>query len=235
MKRIIHVNTGYGGRISKFNKMYAIISEFKDIRKEKILDIGIGSGIITNEFAKISDNVYGVDVIDYTTVKKRFKFNITKGTILPFKDNYFDIVISNHAIEHMVDPRGHIKEVRRVLKKDGVCYLATPNKYWLFEKHFKLPFLSYFPKYLSSFYLRIVKGEKYDINLLSLRTLKKILSRWKITNMTIEIMRYPKKYCAEDIKFKELNLIFEMMPKKMLELCCYFAPSWIFILQKRNK
>jgi ubiquinone/menaquinone biosynthesis C-methylase UbiE len=50
------------------------------------------------------------------------------GTHLPFADDSFDVVLSNHVIEHVEDQGEHLKELRRVLREDGICYLATPNK-----------------------------------------------------------------------------------------------------------
>jgi SAM-dependent methyltransferase len=64
---------------------------------------------------------------------------------LPFPDGTFDVVISNHVVEHVADPDRHLSEIRRVLKASGVCYLATPNRWWLFEVHSRLAFLHWLP------------------------------------------------------------------------------------------
>jgi SAM-dependent methyltransferase len=48
--------------------------------------------------------------------------------LLPFPARSFDVVLSNHVIEHVLNQRLHLGEIRRVLADRGVCYLATPNR-----------------------------------------------------------------------------------------------------------
>jgi SAM-dependent methyltransferase len=45
---------------------------------------------------------------------------------LPFKDECFDIIICNHVLEHIEDDMSGMRELRRVLKKDGYAILQTP-------------------------------------------------------------------------------------------------------------
>jgi len=46
---------------------------------------------------------------------------------LPFKDKYFDVVVSFETIEHVDSPELIIKEVSRVLKPNSVFIVSTPN------------------------------------------------------------------------------------------------------------
>ena len=45
---------------------------------------------------------------------------------IPFSDNLFDCVILQAVLEHVVDPYRCVKEVHRVLKKNGLVYAETP-------------------------------------------------------------------------------------------------------------
>ncbi|HJV20858.1 MAG TPA: class I SAM-dependent methyltransferase [Sediminibacterium sp.] len=45
-----------------------------------------------------------------------------------YPDNFFDYVYCNHLIEHVLDPVAYIKEMYRILKKDGVLYIGTPDR-----------------------------------------------------------------------------------------------------------
>jgi SAM-dependent methyltransferase len=45
---------------------------------------------------------------------------------IPFADNSFDAVIVQAVLEHVVDPYLCVKEIHRVLKKDGIVYSETP-------------------------------------------------------------------------------------------------------------
>jgi ubiquinone/menaquinone biosynthesis C-methylase UbiE len=53
-----------------------------------------------------------------------------KGEELPFKSNYFDVVISTAVIEHLKRPKEMIKEVFRILKNQGIFVLTTPDPFW---------------------------------------------------------------------------------------------------------
>jgi ubiquinone/menaquinone biosynthesis C-methylase UbiE len=92
-----------------------------------MLDIGCGNGDISEYFAK-SNRVEGIDVQDIRRERNdSFHFQIVDSVRLPFKDSLFDIVLSNHVIEHVADQHLHLREIRRVLKPTGVIYMATPN------------------------------------------------------------------------------------------------------------
>ncbi|WP_369769518.1 class I SAM-dependent methyltransferase [Flavobacterium sp. WC2416] len=59
------------------------------------------------------------------------KIKITKVDItnIPFENNYFDIIICNHVLEHIPDDHLAISELFRVLKKDGYSILQVPIDY----------------------------------------------------------------------------------------------------------
>lgn len=49
---------------------------------------------------------------------------------LPFRDESFDLVTANMVVEHVEDPRGLLREVRRILAPGGVFLFHTPNKHF---------------------------------------------------------------------------------------------------------
>lgn len=42
-------------------------------------------------------------------------------------ENYFDLVILNHTLEHMKDPEDILKKVNLVLRQDGLVFVDVPN------------------------------------------------------------------------------------------------------------
>ncbi|HKV37761.1 MAG TPA: class I SAM-dependent methyltransferase, partial [Blastocatellia bacterium] len=44
-----------------------------------------------------------------------------------FPDEFFDVVMLWHVLEHLVDPMAVVRETRRILKSDGVLALEVPN------------------------------------------------------------------------------------------------------------
>jgi ubiquinone/menaquinone biosynthesis C-methylase UbiE len=49
------------------------------------------------------------------------------ATMLPFKNNSFDVVFAGELIEHIENPNLMLIETNRVLRKDGLLFLDTPN------------------------------------------------------------------------------------------------------------
>lgn len=56
---------------------------------------------------------------------KTKKCDIQKG--LPFKSDFFDLVIATEILEHVFDTDALLSEIRRVLKKDGILIMNVPN------------------------------------------------------------------------------------------------------------
>jgi len=111
-------------------------------------------------------------------------FIIGDGTRLPFKDDSFDIVISNQVIEHICDKGNYLQQSYRVLKKEGVLLISTSNRVFPYEGHLRLPFIPWLPKSLAVRLLRLLsfknaaKNSYYE-NLYPLSTfyLERLLKR----------------------------------------------------------
>ena len=99
----------------------------------KALDAGCGSGRYTIALKKLGcKQVYGVDIsqnsIEFALSKNPFQNNgveFRQGSVLdlPFEDNSFDFVFSNGVLHHTLSTEQGLKEIRRVLKPGGYCWL----------------------------------------------------------------------------------------------------------------
>lgn len=106
-----------------------------EARSGNILDVGCGTYplfLMNTEFA----NKFGVDQVVTDTSHKRWesdrvkfkKLNAEETQLIPYEDNFFDVVTMLAVFEH-IDPPKLIKllsEIRRVLKKGGVFVMTTP-------------------------------------------------------------------------------------------------------------
>lgn len=110
-----------------------ILSLLDYIPDAKVVDLGCGNG----EFSlKIREQIgckeiYGVEIWD-DAVKKAKENGLTLiesdlSDELPFEDEFFDIVISNQVLEHLQYPIQFIKEIKRILKNEGVAVISTEN------------------------------------------------------------------------------------------------------------
>jgi SAM-dependent methyltransferase len=147
----------------------------------RMLEVGTGSGGIAAHFARSPERyqVDAVDVADLRQVVQGFHFQVVADTRLPFADETFDVVISNHVLEHVGDTTEqtrHLGELRRVLRDDGVGYLAVPNRWMLVEPHYRLMFLSWWPAAWRHAWLKLWgRGDHYDCLPLSRRELEALL------------------------------------------------------------
>lgn len=100
--------------------------------KGKILDIGCGSGSYIYTLKKYGWDVYGLDISSKSVnfARSQLKLpNVFAGTIESkrFPDEFFNVILLKHVIEHLPDPRSSLKEIYRILKKDGLLLIITPN------------------------------------------------------------------------------------------------------------
>jgi len=102
------------------------------LRVADILDYGCGDGEVTQELARATGAaVVGADISQVAVEACRRRGlraeKLEFGRTLPFGDRSFDLVFMTEVIEHLVDPAGALKEVRRILKPHGYLILSTPN------------------------------------------------------------------------------------------------------------
>jgi len=165
--RLPHVVGGERSRLNKARKILAVLGDQALPPAGSLLDIGTGSGWMAHHLARAAGlAVVGVDVADQREIREGFVFRLVQGVALPFESASFDLVVSNHVVEHLggLDAqRLHFAEIARVLKPDGVVYFAVPNKWSLTEPHYRLPLLSWLPPEWASRYVRASRrGTWYD-------------------------------------------------------------------------
>lgn len=153
--------------------------ELDDASTYDVLEVGTGSGGIAHYFAtqaRAYCRVTSVDVEDTRMVCDGYTFRRVESTKLPFPERSFDVVITNHVIEHVGDrvaQAEHLAEILRVLRPAGVVYLAVPNRWMLVEPHYELAFLSWLPHGLRTPWLKLWrKGTFYDCEPLQLGELE---------------------------------------------------------------
>ena len=116
----------YANRI-KFNTLIQ--------QNQKVLDFGCGGGYMLSTFKEIEK--YGVEFNDIAReeAKKNGLKTFKYSKELP--DNYFNLIISNHALEHTDHPLLELKELYRSLKKGGIICLVVPldNKTYSFKEN----------------------------------------------------------------------------------------------------
>lgn len=168
MERQGHATLDLRTREAKGRKIARIL-DLPPTEGRRLLEVGTGAGGIAHYFATRYAPPFEVDAVDVTDnrqVSDGYRFRCVDGTALPFADDTFDVVVTNHVIEHVGDRSAqlhHLTEIHRVMRADGKVYLAVPNRWMLVEPHYRLAFLSWLPRTWRTPYLRASKrGSVYD-------------------------------------------------------------------------
>jgi 2-polyprenyl-3-methyl-5-hydroxy-6-metoxy-1,4-benzoquinol methylase len=118
----------------------------------RVLDIGCNNGFIGEMLIKNGNEVYGVDIGRakvHKAIARGLKARVVdiENNDLPYKANYFDIILLTDVIEHVFDTDMLINKIYRVLKHGGKLLITTPNVASLARRFMLLlgfnPFLEY--------------------------------------------------------------------------------------------
>ena len=126
-------------------------------RNGSILDIGSGNGYFLVAAKQRGWRATGYDVDRKTveSVGKRVGVKILSGdfTKLKWEDGSFDAVYMHQVIEHLKTPMAYLQIVRRVLKRNGVFFVAQPNIHSLAARvKFRLEKLGLRKKNIGAYY-----------------------------------------------------------------------------------
>jgi len=172
-----------------------------NFKNKTILVVGVGMGkeltVLNSEGADVYILEPDEDRIDVQFLRAKLESidskHIIKGVAekIPFDNEFFDLVYCYTVLEHVKDVEKSLKEMHRVLKKDGIIFIETPDYRIPYEPHYKILFPWYlvgltsiyrfFPQFLQKFIIwtglklkrRPTKFLK-SINFLNEKCLKKI-------------------------------------------------------------
>ncbi len=117
-----------GEEIFWFLKESGIINE--SIKDFNIFEVGCGSGGILQFFKENGFEVQGCDLdeqyLDYG--KKKYNLNLHFGTLKEIKfEKLPNIIIYSHVLEHILNPKEELTQIKKILKKDGYLYIEVPG------------------------------------------------------------------------------------------------------------
>lgn len=99
------------------------------------IDLGCGAGYGTYSLAKVARRILGVDLsmeaIFHAAERYQapnLRYEVGNVVSLPYEDESFQVAVSFEVIEHLEHPEALLLEAKRLLKKDGVFVVSTPNK-----------------------------------------------------------------------------------------------------------
>ena len=117
-------------------KYLKLKSKDKPLRNIKLLDIGCGGGLLSEPMCRLGANVVGIDaskknieVAKFHAKKNKLKidYKVASPETLKTKTK-FDIILNMEIVEHVDDINFFINESSKLLKKNGMMFIATLNK-----------------------------------------------------------------------------------------------------------
>jgi 2-polyprenyl-6-hydroxyphenyl methylase/3-demethylubiquinone-9 3-methyltransferase len=109
----------------------------QDLSQVRLLDIGCGGGVLTEEFASMGCQVTGIDISPRSIEIARkhaartglpIEYQVGSATQLPFKPGSFDAVSCCDVLEHIDGWKQAIAEAGRVLRPGGLFFFDTINR-----------------------------------------------------------------------------------------------------------
>jgi len=112
------------------------INTEKPLEKLKILDIGCGGGLLCEPLNKLGANMTGIDAsknnIEVAKLhSKEMNLNIKYIRCSPENLNFkneFDVILNMEVVEHVTNVNLFIQSCSKLIKKNGIMFVATINK-----------------------------------------------------------------------------------------------------------
>ena len=144
--------------VDRFQFVLNVLRNYTDITGKRILDSGCGSAglliALRNAGAgplvgvECDPNVYRLALLRTSEVDQLKIVHDDTGLLQQDRQS-FDIIISFHVIEHVLDFEMYIRVQASLLKPKGLLFIACPNRMWPTEAHSGLPLIHLLPRWLS--------------------------------------------------------------------------------------
>lgn len=115
-------------------------------KAKRVLDVGCGTGISTKVWENLADEIIGlepskdmIEIAKRTYHNNHIKFLVGFSNDIPLSSNSVDIVSCSQSF-HWMEPKSTLKEINRVLKKNGILMIYDviwpPSVNYEFEKSY---------------------------------------------------------------------------------------------------
>ena len=115
---------------------FKLKNKFRPLSGINILDIGCGGGLLSEPMSRMGANVTGIDasnkniqIAKLHAKKNKLKINYLCSSPEKLKiTKKFDVILNMEIVEHVEDIDFFLKSCSKLLKKNGLMFVATINK-----------------------------------------------------------------------------------------------------------
>jgi SAM-dependent methyltransferase len=90
----------------------------------RVLDLGAGAGSFQSDRRDLT--IVRVD-LEIRAARNPGCYVAADAARLPFPAAAFDLIVSNHSLEHFPELEATVSEIGRVIRRDGILYIAVPD------------------------------------------------------------------------------------------------------------
>lgn len=196
--------------ISRKHKLALFYDVMKPTSKSKVLDIGAeiktdgsrGLQLIDSYLWKSNITAVNLSVKHVSIIKRYYpevEAMVADACELPWPDNYFDIVYSNAVIEHLGSFGNQQRMASEVMRVGKRWFVTTPNRWFPFEFHLRIPLITWFPCRMYLLAGRIISYNhvshkykrglnRFDLRLLTAKGLKRCFPTSRIIKQRVTFM-----------------------------------------------
>ena len=113
-----------------YDRMYALLRPV--VRDKTVLELAAGTGLIAKHIANAAEYIEVTDASEQMIRQaerenhaENLHFSVQDMFCLPYADAAFDVVIVSNALHIVPQPERALREIKRVLKDDGVLIAPT--------------------------------------------------------------------------------------------------------------
>ena len=228
----------------------------------KAIDVGCGAGHYVSELKKRGVNIFGSDISK--KMIEATKFNNTKEQLntdkflcadcqsLPFSDNSFDVVFCIGVLSYVSDELAIFKELKRIVKKDGLIIFNVPNLLKLRNVLDPYYYIFKFWSYAGIKIKKLITGKELVVKVLdastmdapqnrySIKQILNFLSKAGLKSMDIKgyaygPLRFWRKDILPDVQAVKLSSGIEKLANlRLLRFINKFAVGWVFTSRVLN-
>ena len=156
------------------NKRKLIFSQTKK-QKGNILDVGCGTGAFLNTMKETGWSITGLEPDEQAAQNAKSLYNIdtqSSDQLFNLPANSFDAITMWHVLEHVHQLQEYIAQLKKLLTKNGVLFIAVPNYTSHDAAHYKESWAAYdVPRHLYHFSPESMKVliEKHGMNIKAIK------------------------------------------------------------------